>query len=77
MPTEETTQNSQNKKPVQLRARAGLLALAGMFNVPRKLNQIGTGCSFRVLNTAVNRANFCEEEKQAQKKILYSVGCYC
>jgi hypothetical protein len=48
-----------------------------MFNVPRKLNQIGTGCSFRVLNTAVNRANFSEEEKQAQKKILYSVGCYC
>ena len=48
--------NPQNKKPVQLRARAGSLALAGMFNVPRKLNQIGTGGSFRVLHTAVNLA---------------------
>jgi hypothetical protein len=29
-----------------------------MFNVPRKLIQIGTGGSFRVLDTAVNLAVF-------------------
>jgi hypothetical protein len=56
MPTEETTQDPQNKKPVQLGARAGSLALAGMFKVPRKLNQIGTECSFRILRGAVNLA---------------------
>jgi hypothetical protein len=44
----------QNKKPVQLEARAGSLALAGIFNVPRKLNQIGTDGSFRILGGAVN-----------------------
>jgi hypothetical protein len=44
----------QNEKPGQLNAKAGSLALAGMFNVPRKLNQIGTECSFRILGRDVN-----------------------
>jgi hypothetical protein len=53
MPT-ELTNATPKEKPAQLGARAGLLALAGMFYVPRKLIQIGTGRSVRVLLNRVN-----------------------
>jgi hypothetical protein len=50
----EVLKKTPKEKPAQLMARAGLLALAGMFNVPRKLIQIGTGLSVRVLAKRVN-----------------------
>jgi hypothetical protein len=41
-----------------------------MFNVPRKLNQIGTARSFRVLNPAVNKLDAPSQGKRLIESLI-------
>jgi hypothetical protein len=45
-----------------------------MFNVPRKLIQIGTDRSFRVLNWPVNRREISAVERKDKRKNFTGLG---